>query len=900
MPNLASFRMNRKMSKFASDDGSPASPMMAQYRAIKKQHGDAILFYRMGDFYEMFFDDAIQASEALDIALTNRGKGHGREIPMCGVPVHAAEGYLHALIAKGFHVAVCEQTEDPVEARKRGSKAVVSRDVVRIMTPGTLTEEALLNARQHNYLASVAQVRGACALAWADVSSGDFNVIPCNLEFLASQLARVSPTEILVSENADEGFRNRFGEAAGVVTPFPPIHFESATAERRLLETFGVSTLQAFGEFTRPELSALGAIVSYLKITQKGNLPLLRPPARELATETMQIDAATRRNLELTRDLAGNRENSLIGSIDLTLSSAGARLLESRISAPSTNLSTIRERHEQIAFFLEENDRREQLRKELRKLPDMHRCVTRLSLDRGSPRDMAAVRNGLVQAKTILKLLSSPECPQEVEQCVDGLKGQDDLLDELKASVVDEPPAILRDGGVVKDGYDPRLDEERRLRDKGRSVIAEMQANYSVDTGISSLKVKFNNVLGYFIEVRSAYAERLMSPPHSERFIHRQSTASTARFTTRDLSEVESRILNAGQAALEIERAVFSRLRGLIAGALRELSAIAASLAEIDVAAALAELAARESWTCPEIDETGVLDIRGGRHPVVEAALRSSGGKPFVANDCHLAGPGKSPRIRLVTGPNMAGKSTYLRQNALIALLAQAGSYVPAESARVGMVTQLFSRVGAADELARGRSTFMVEMVETAAILNQAATGALVILDEIGRGTATYDGLSIAWATLEHLHELNGCRALFATHYHELTALTDRLERIANSTTSVREWESDVVFLYEVKEGAADRSYGVQVAKLAGMPRSVVERASEILNYLESDKGGNGGQVADMLDDLPLFAAAAVDVETADAGIGNAARERLEAINPDELSPRQALALIYELKELLD
>ncbi|WP_108025672.1 DNA mismatch repair protein MutS [Rhodovulum kholense] len=872
--------------------------MMAQYLEIKAAHPGALLFYRMGDFYEMFFDDAVAAAEALDIALTKRGKHLGEDIPMCGVPVHAAESYLLTLIRKGFRVAVCEQMEDPAEAKKRGSKSVVKRDVVRLVTPGTLTEESLLEARRHNFLAAFAEVRGEAALAWVDISTGAFRVIGCPGVRLGAELARLAPREVLLSEATERDWAEAVSDAGAAVTLLSRMSFDSASAEKRLTALFSVGTLEGFGSFGRAELSAMGALVDYLEITQKGKLPLLRPPIREAMGGTMQIDAATRRNLELTASLSGGREGSLLAAIDRTVTASGARLLERRLSSPSRDLPTIRARLDAVRALVEDSGLRDALRDELRKCPDMDRALSRLGLDRGGPRDLAAIRAGLTQAGALADRLDG-DLPSLIAEARRALTGHDALVDLLDRALVAEPPLLARDGGFIATGYDEGLDEARTLRDEGRGVIARMQAGFVDETGISSLKIKHNNVLGYFIEVTATHADRMLSPPLSETFIHRQTTANALRFTTVELSELETRILNAGNRALEIEKRLFETLRAAILDEAGPVGQAAAALAEIDLATGLADLARGEDWCEPLVDDSRAFAVTAGRHPVVERALRRQGGAPFIANDCDLAQGGQGAAIWLLTGPNMAGKSTFLRQNALIALLAQAGSFVPAASAHIGLVSQLFSRVGASDDLARGRSTFMVEMVETAAILNQADDRALVILDEIGRGTATYDGLSIAWATLEHLHDMNRCRALFATHYHEMTALAQKLSGVENATVAVKEWEGDVIFLHEVRKGAADRSYGVQVARLAGLPDSVVERARVVLDALERGEREGGRSHATLIDDLPLFSAAAIPQRPAPAPAGpSPVEDRMSAIHPDELSPREALELLYELKAL--
>jgi DNA mismatch repair protein MutS len=871
---------------------SNVTPMMAQYLEVKAQHPDALLFYRMGDFYELFFDDAVAAAAALDIALTKRGKHLDDDIPMCGVPHHAAEGYLLTLIRKGFRVAIAEQMETPEQARKRGHKSVVNRDVVRLVTPGTLTEDTLLDARRHNFLAAFAELRDEGALAWADISTGQIRVMPCTRTRLGPELARLAPRELLVTDTRAEAIRPVAEDMGTALTGLAPSSFDSQAAEARLCKLYKVQSLDGFGQFTRAERAALGALVDYLDLTQRGKLPLLQPPARDTAEELVQIDAATRRNLELTQSLSGTREGALLHAIDRTVTAAGARLLERRLASPSRRLDTIMERQTAVTFLHGNSRLRRDLRAALKEVPDLDRALSRLSLDRAGPRDLGAIRNAMAQALDIAALLDQQETPPLMHNAAQALQGHDALLDLLDTALIAAPPLLARDGGFIAPGHDPDLDEARKLRDEGRSVIAQMQADYAQDTGITSLKIKHNNVLGYFIEVTATHADRMLSEPLSTRYIHRQTTANQVRFTTVDLSEMETRILNAGARALEIEKRLFVELRDAILARAAELAQTARALAEIDLAAGLADIAQAADWCAPKLDQTRSFSITGGRHPVVEAALAKTG-DPFIANDCDL-GAESTAAIWLLTGPNMAGKSTFLRQNALIAILAQMGAWVPAKAAHIGLVSQVFSRVGASDDLARGRSTFMVEMVETAAILNQADDRALVILDEIGRGTATYDGLSIAWATLEHLHDVNRARALFATHYHEMSALAGRLEGVENATVTVKEWEGEVIFLHEVKRGAADRSYGVQVARLAGLPDTVIARAREVLSALEQGEAGTKPKA--LIDDLPLFSAARAPAPATPQT--PPALEKLAQINPDELTPREALDLIYELRAL--
>ena len=881
----------------AAAAAAAATPMMVQYLEIKRAHPDALLFYRMGDFYEMFFADAEQAAAALDITLTKRGKHLGEDIPMCGVPVHASESYLSRLIRKGFRVAVCEQTEDPAAAKKRGSKSVVRREVVRVVTPGTLTEEALLDARRHNYLAAVGDAGGEIGLAWLDVSTGAFFAQPVPTSGLAAALARIEPGELLVSERlaARTEFADLFADFRDLLAPLPDSRFDSEAARRRLEDVFGVKALDGFGDFGRAEVSACGAVVGYVELTQKGKLPRLQRPRRLSAGAAMEIDAATRRNLELVQTLAGARDGSLLAVIDRTVTGSGGRLLAARLAAPLTDPAAIRARHDAVACLVDDTRLRDDMRAALRQAPDMERALSRLTLGRGGPRDLGAIRDGLAAAAGLKARLAQAaeqagNLPDEIGAAARDLGEHGALVDRLARALADDPPFLARDGGFVRAGYAPALDELRALRDESRKHIAALQARYVADTGINSLKIRHNNVLGYFIDVTAANADRVPTGAGSP-FIHRQTLAGAVRFTTVELGDLEGKLAQAGERALALELELFEDLVGDVAARADGISLAAAALAALDVSAALAALAVERRYARPVVDDTDAFSIAGGRHPVVEAALARTAGA-FVANDCDLAA---DRRLWLVTGPNMAGKSTFLRQNALIAILAQAGSFVPAEAAHIGVVDRLFSRVGAADDLARGRSTFMVEMVETATILNQATDRSLVILDEIGRGTATFDGLSIAWATLEHLHEANRCRALFATHFHELTSLTARLGALSCHSMRVKEWDGEVVFLHEVIAGAADQSYGVHVAKLAGLPPAVVARAQEVLKSLE--EGEQSGALARLAEDLPLFSAQ--PPKPAPAAGPSAAEAALADINPDELSPREALEALYRLKQLL-
>ncbi len=871
-----------------SESAGETTPLMAQYLAVKRAHPDHLLFYRMGDFYELFFEDAARASGALGIALTKRGRHEGEDIPMCGVPVHAAEGYLAKLIRQGFKVAVCEQLEDPAEAKKRGAKAVVKRDVVRIVTPGTLTEDNLLDSRSHNFLAAVAEAGGALGLAWVDISTGDLAAQPAAAGGLASALARLQPSEILLPDRLfqREELKPLLGEYRARLSPLPSARFDSEAARRRLESAFGVKALDGFGQFERAEVAACGALLDYLQTTQLGRLPRLGPPRRLASGAVMEIDAPTRRNLELTRALNGERQGSLLAAIDRTASAGGARRLAEWLAAPLTDPAAIEARLEMVAALLAEPRLRESLRDRLRRCPDIARALSRLLLGRGGPRDLAALADGLAVAGELRRrLMESLRLPEGLAAAAAGLGEHEGLVAELRRALAPEPPVLARDGGFIAPRYRAELDELRALRDESRRLILELEQRYRAETGVASLKIRHNNVLGYYIETTATHLEKLKE---TAGFIHRQTMASATRFSTVELGELERRIASAADKALALELELFADLVAQAGASAEAIAAAAAALAELDVVAGLAELAAEADYCRPRVDASTAFEIEGGRHPVVEQALRLQGGAGFVANDCDL---GEGQRLWLLTGPNMAGKSTFLRQNALIAVLAQIGSYVPARAAHIGVVDRLFSRVGAADDLARGRSTFMVEMVETAAILNQAGPRSLVILDEIGRGTATFDGLSIAWATLEHLHEVNRCRALFATHYHELVALAARLPALSPHAMRVKEWQGDVVFLHEVAPGAADRSYGIHVAKLAGLPAAAVARAEEVLATLE--KGEQASALTRLADDLPLFA-----VRIREAPRPSPAEAALAALDPDQLTPRQALEELYRLRRL--
>ncbi|WP_395673018.1 DNA mismatch repair protein MutS [Inquilinus sp.] len=873
--------------------------MMAQYLEAKAAHPDCLLFFRMGDFYEMFFDDAVKAAAALDIALTKRGQHQGGDIPMAGVPAHSHEAYLARLIRLGFRVALCDQTESPDDARKRSGKTLVRREVVRVVTPGTVTEDGLLEPRSANHLVALAEVAGTLAIAAVDISSGDLVTEPTAPDRLGAALARFDPSEILLPERVlqNPALFELLGDWKMRLTPQPGARFDSENGRRRLQDLFRVGTLDAFGSFERAEVAAAGALVDYIQLTQKA-LPRLSPPRRLPRGAVMEIDVATRRNLELTRTLSGDRRGSLLAAIDRTVTGPGARMLASQLAAPLTDPAAIGERLDAVQALVEDGRLRDDLRTLLRACPDGERALTRLGLGRGGPRDLAAIRDALRQGTALRDRLGAPrflDLPPLLSRAAAELGEHDGLIDRLARALAEELPLLIRDGGFIAAGYLPELDELRTLRDESRRLIAALQQRYVDETRISTLRIRHNNVIGYHVEVSANQADKLTQPPHIGTFIHRQTMASAMRFTTVELGTLERSIAEAADKALAIELRLFADLVGEVTGRAEAVSSAIRALAGFDVAASQAELAVERRYCRPRVTDDTAFHIRGGRHPVVEIALAEAQGRAFVGNDCDLS---EERRLWLLTGPNMAGKSTFLRQNALIAVLAQMGGFVPAEDAEIGVVDRLFSRVGAADDLARGHSTFMVEMVETAAILNQAGPRALVILDEIGRGTATFDGLSIAWACVEHLHETTRCRALFATHYHELTALQARLPRLSCHTMRVKEWQGDIVFLHEVAPGTADRSYGIHVARLAGLPAAVIGRAEEVLEALE--QGKQGRSVARLVDDLPLFSAAMARPTTlAEAAGPSEVESALAEIDPDAMTPREALERLYALKALL-
>lgn len=877
------------------------TPFMAQYLAIKEKNAGALLFFRMGDFYELFFDDAVRAAEILDITLTSRGEHDGKPIPMAGVPYHAAEGYLARLIKSGERVAVCEQTESPAEAKKRGSKAIVNREIVRIVTPGTITEDSLLPPRQGQALVAVAFAAGGAdaALAACDVSTGHFEVRAFAPETFAETLGALPITELLITESdADKPLVRLAQEALRLTQTYRPNRAASATSGERLLkDAFKVAALDSFGVFSKAELAACGLLLDYLSVTQAGDDIRLDPPRRKAQTAGLSIDPATRASLEIDVSLDGSRRGTLLATVDRTLTAPGARLLAARLARPETDIEVISARHDSIEYFIANDHLREAVRGALKAAPDLERARSRIRLGRGGPRDLAAITAALRAGEQAVAEVArvSTHAPDLLETALSALTlsmvpDLAALVSDLSKALADDLPALARDGGFIATGWDHALDEARALKSDSRQVIASLQTRYAEETGISSLKIKFNNVLGYFIDVSARHADAMMQPPLAETFIHRQTLASNVRFSTTELSELAGKISRADDIAKGREHAIFEALCERVEALSEPLSAAALALAELDTATANAEWASEIDGVRPAFGTSPVFEAEGLRHPVVEAALRKQG-EGFTANDLTLDASGETAsRLALVTGPNMAGKSTYLRQACLAVILAQAGLYVPARKLTLGIADRVFSRVGASDDLSRGRSTFMVEMVETAAILTQATANSVVILDEVGRGTSTYDGLAIAWAAVEHLHNSNKCRALFATHYHELTSLVDDLPSATNLSLRAKEWRDELVFLHDVQPGPADRSYGVQVARLAGLPARAVKRAEQVLKKLEA--------APDAMESLPLFAAAAeIEDEPEQLAADHPALSLLDAVDPDSLTPREALDLIYKLKD---
>ena len=867
------------------------TPMISQFLKIKSQYSDALLFYRMGDFYELFFEDAEIAAAVLNITLTKRGKHNGQDIPMCGVPCHSSENYLLNLIRKGHKVAVCEQLEKPEEAKKRGYKSVVRRDVVRLITPGTLTEESLLAEGRNNFLLSCIESNGVYGASWTDISTGEFYCSKLDNKGLLSLINRILPSEILIPLDYEETFKSLNLNRDVIVSTLPLQSFDYTLSKERLEKHFSIKSASIFGDFDINEISAMGALLSYLEITQCGQTAPLTTPKRETEGLYLKIDAASRKSLEITQTLDGNIKGSLLGTINKTLTSGGARLLQDRLNCPSIDLKQITDRQDAVSFFIKYQSTMTKVREILKQTPDMQRSLSRLSLNRGGPKDLSIIRNCLRSTKAIKDLISHKKIPTFLTKIIKNFDGFDIILSELNSGLIETPPPSVKDGNYISLNHNSKLKDLSDLKKNSQNLIAQLQMKYINITKVNSLKIKHNNVLGYFAETPVSQAKKMDTSNLSETFIHRQTTTNSSRFSTLELSDMASKIINAQEQSDQIERSYFQDFLSLILDKSDKLNLAARSLSAFDLYSSLSFLSVSAKWVRPQVDNSKTFKITEGKHPVVETSLKNNGSDDFISNSCDLSTNENS--ILLITGPNMAGKSTFLRQNALITILAQIGSYVPASEAHIGIVDQIFSRVGASDDLTKGNSTFMVEMIETASILENATESALIIMDEIGRGTATYDGLSIAWATLEHIHDIIKCRTLFATHYHELTQLENNFPNIKNAKVAIREWRDEVIFLHEVKFGTADKSYGIHVAKIAGLPHSVINRANVILHTLEgtttksdltsiSNKANSKNKYTDdeyvqrkMQISLRIF-------------------DMLSSLNTDDISPKEALSILDE------
>ncbi|MBR2137559.1 MAG: DNA mismatch repair protein MutS [Alphaproteobacteria bacterium] len=870
-----------------------------QYLQIKEQHKDYLLFYRVGDFYELFFDDAILVSRELGLALTYKDKAH--DVPMCGVPYHAYETHMARLIRNGHKVAICEQMETPEEAKQRGgSGTLVHREVIRLATSGTLTEEILLDQRRNNYLLCAAKSGNSLGVSWLDLSTGEFYTqdISAEPKMLAAEfcsvLTRLQPEEIVLPDSAlqNKDLFQMLHEMRDKLTPLPVARFHPKNAEKRIQEFFEVKEIDSFGHFSKAEVMAMGVLLDYLEMTQKKKVSFLHRPIKVMTEDFMSIDYTTRASL----DLVTAKTKSLLSVIDETLTGAGARMLATHISAPLVNVQKINERLDVVEFFAKHGDGRENLRKKLKECADVERCLSRLSLNGGEPKDLATILFFLAMLPSIRTIVSTykktsviDELPASLVAILNDLGNYYTLINELDAALdISDSMPKHNEGGFIKNGYSPELDTARSLRDQSHSYVSVLQEKYARLLNIDSLKIKYNNVIGYFIEVQSKYATQVMKNPD---FIHRQSVLSATRFITVELTELENKIRTASEKALALELEIYRRLVRDVLIEAEDITKSSQAVAALDVGAALAHLAVENNYCRPVLDESLSFEVVNGRHPIVEHAMKHSDGENFVGNTCVLNV--ENDRLWLITGPNMAGKSTFLRQNAIIAIMAQMGSFVPAASAHIGVINKIFSRVGASDDLSRGRSTFMVEMIETASILNQADERSFVILDEIGRGTATFDGLSIAWSVVEYLHNVNKCRALFATHYHELVTLKDELTALSLHCMKTKEFNDQVVFMHEIIDGSADRSYGIHVAEMAGLPKSVVKRASHILKELENGSRSNAAKIQLSVDALPLFS------HVQESSRKSPVEEALDNIHPDDMTARDALQKLYELKELV-
>ena len=863
------------------------TPMMEQYLKIKNQHKDALLFYRMGDFYELFFEDAIVASQALDITLTKRGKSNGKDIPMCGVPFHSADNYLPKLIKKGFNVAVCEQTETSEEAKIKSKKGPLKREVVRIISPGTLTEDNLLERNTNNFLGAISDNKGSVSIAWVDVSTGCFksrNIEEDNKsnrkQLLANFLLRMNFSELLISEDFDLDIIVE--EWHSIIKKQPSSLFYYPSCLDQILSYYSIASLGGVGSFSEGEIKAAGVLLSYLKLTQCGKIPILSMIQTETQSNFLEIDYFTQKSLEIFKNLSGGIEGSLISCLDETKTASGARLLKQRVIEPFYRIEQIQDRYNLTNWILENNIDISQYQIDFESIPDLERSLSRISLSRGGPRDLLLMSKGLLIIKGICENLMSNNQVKSISSLlnaiIDNLDIDYSLFSKIKNAFKTDVPLIVKEGNFIKEGFHKELDSLRNFRNNELEFIAKLQKKYSELTKVNSLKIKHNRMLGYHIEVRALHDQSLRN---IDLFIHRQTTAQTSRFTTVELNDVENQILNSFDKAVKIELDIFNDFVNQILQKGEEILKIVFSISELDISIMVASQSISRNYTCPNICEEKRLEIIGGRHPVVEEQMKLSE-KSFIFNDCTL---NKKDLIWLITGPNMAGKSTYLRQNALIVIMAQAGLFVPANKANIGVFDKIFSRVGASDDLAKGQSTFMIEMIETSLILNTATDKSLVILDEIGRGTSTFDGLAIAWSVLDYLHQKIKPRTLFATHYHELTSLKENLENLSCHKMSIKEWDDSIIFMHKIMDGEADKSYGIHVAKLAGLPLPVTKKATKLLSNFQN----KNNEIHYMnIDEMDISESKEDEVFF----------EEFDKVNVDEISPRQALDIFYKLKLL--
>ena len=863
------------------------TPMMEQYLTIKNKHKDALLFYRMGDFYELFFEDAIAASKALDITLTKRGKTNGMDIPMCGVPFHSADNYLPKLIKKGFNVAVCEQTETIEEAKSNLKKGPLKREVVRIISPGTLTEDNLLDRNANNFLGAISDVNGSISISWVDVSTGCFKSRNLQKEnnqkqLLTNLLLRMNFSEILVSDAMELNIISE--EWHSIIKKQSSSLFHYSSCLQQICSYFSIMSLEGIGKFSDGEVIAAGVLLSYLKLTQCGKLPILSMIQNESENNFLEIDYFTQKSLEILSNLSGETNGSLITSLDETKTAGGARLLKQRITEPFYKVVEIEKRYNLINWFLNNDIDIFKLQNNLENIPDIERSLSRISLLRGSPKDLSILCNSLLNVKQIYEIIISFKDRLNQAPLLNNILNQISvdysLFENIKNSLKKDLPLSTKEGGFIRDGYDENLDKLRNFRNNELEEITKLQNKYSDLTNVNSLKIKYNRMLGYHIEVRAVHDKSLRD---KDIFIHRQTTAQTSRFTTIELNEAENQLINSYDKSISIEMDIFKNFTNQIINEGKKILDIASAISELDIGIMVVKQSKDRDYVCPKILENKTLEIIEGRHPVVETQMKLSENS-FISNDCIL---NKDDFLWLITGPNMAGKSTYLRQNALIVIMAQAGLFVPAKEANIGVFDKIFSRVGASDDLAKGQSTFMIEMIETSLILNTASEKSLVILDEIGRGTATFDGLAIAWSVLDYLHNKIKPRTLFATHYHELTSLKEDLNHLSCHKMSIKEWNNSIIFMHKIIEGEADKSYGIHVAQLAGLPFEVIKKATQLLSKLENNKDNSYLKKSDNLDD-----------NYSNINESQSFFKEFDNINVDDISPREALDILYKLKLL--